>query len=43
MNSKQFLGIRKTLDSPKEPNSFMYGLADVVDELNRLLGTIKTE
>jgi hypothetical protein len=31
------------LDSPNEPNNFIYGFADVVDELNRLLGTISTE
>jgi hypothetical protein len=43
MNSNVFFGIRNTSDSPSEPNSFMYGFADVWDELNFLLGTISTE
>lgn len=42
-NSLAFFGMPNMCDSSSEPNSFMYALADVVDELNRLLGTIRTE
>lgn len=41
ISSKLFFGIKVTSDSPNDPNNFIYGLAEVVEELNFLLGTIK--
>jgi len=42
-NSNVFFGTPYTSDSPKEPYNFMYGLAEVDEALNFLLGTISTE